>query len=103
FRPVMLTTVVTVVGLLPLMFQVHPNFHNGHVELKAPGSEWWVQLSASVVWGLSFATLLTLVLTAVLLAAPQVTSRRFAWLWRKLRGEQPARPVKPYDIPRAAE
>lgn len=103
FRPVMLTTVVTVVGLLPLMFQVHPNFHNGHLELKAPGSEWWVQLSAAVVWGLSFATMLTLVLTPVLLAAPQVASRRFGWLWRAIRGT-PQRPaVKPYDIPRAAE
>ena len=72
FRPVMLTTLVTVVGLLPLMFQIHPNFHNGHIEYKAPGSEWWVQLSAAVVWGLSFATLLTLVLTPVLLAAPKI-------------------------------
>jgi multidrug efflux pump len=103
FRPVMLTTVVTVVGLLPLMFQVHPNFHNGHLELKAPGSEWWVQLSAAVVWGLSFATLLTLVLTPVLLAAPKVASRRFGWLWRAIRGAPQPKPVKPYDIPRAAE
>lgn len=103
FRPVMLTTLVTVVGLLPLMFQIHPNFHNGHIEYKAPGSEWWVQLSAAVVWGLSFATLLTLVLTPVLLAAPMVASRRFGRLWRQIRGAPPKAPVKPYDIPRAAE
>jgi multidrug efflux pump len=107
FRPVMLTTVVTVVGLLPLMFQVHPNFHNGHIELKAPGSEWWVQLSASIVWGLSFATLLTLVLTPVLLAAPMVASRRFASYWRWGQRQLGVTPkptaVKPYDIPRAAE
>jgi multidrug efflux pump len=103
FRPVMLTTVVTVVGLLPLMFQIHPNFHNGHIELHAPGSEWWVQLSGAVVWGLSFATLLTLVLTPVLLAAPMVVSRRFARLWRTVRGAPAAPVVKPYDIPRAAE
>jgi multidrug efflux pump len=77
FRPVMLTTLVTVVGLLPLMFQVHPNFRAGHIEYKAPGSEWWVQLSAAVVWGLSFATLLTLILTPVLLAAPKVYGERF--------------------------
>jgi multidrug efflux pump len=103
FRPVMLTTLVTVVGLLPLMFQIHPNFHNGHIEYKAPGSEWWVQLSAAVVWGLSFATLLTLVLTPVLLAAPMVASRRFGRLWRAIRGAPPSPAVKPYDIPRAAE
>ena len=107
FRPVMLTTLVTVVGLLPLMFQIHPNFHNGHIEYQAPGSEWWVQLSGAVVWGLSFATLLTLVLTPVLLAAPLVAGRRIAgyWRWgqRQLGAKPKSQPLEPYDIPRAAE
>lgn len=109
FRPVMLTTVVTVVGLLPLMFQIHPNFRAGHLEYKAPGSEWWVQLSAAVVWGLSFSTLLTLVLTPVLLAAPKVMSERFARIWgwtRKQLGLPPKRrapPTPSNDLPQAAE
>ena len=85
FRPVMLTTVVTVVGLLPLMFQLDPAFRTGHVEYKAPGSEWWVQLAATVVWGLSFATLLTLFLTPAALAAPVVLKRRGAKAWAMLR------------------
>ncbi len=101
FRPVMLTTLVTVVGLLPLMFQIHPNFHNFHMEYRAPGSEWWVQLSAAVVWGLSFATLLTLVLTPVLLAAPKVASRRFAWLFEKLGLRKRRTDVE--GLPKAAE
>jgi multidrug efflux pump len=103
FRPVMLTTVVTVVGLLPLMFQLHPDFGAGVIESHAPGSAIWVHLSASVVWGLSFSTLLTLVLTPVLLAAPKVMSRRFGGLWARIFGSPRPRPVKPYDIPRAAE
>ena len=111
FRPVMLTTLVTVVGLLPLMFQVHPNFHGFHVEYKAPGSEWWVQLSAAVVWGLSFATLLTLILTPVLLAAPKVMARRFKWLWGhtgalwlpKRRKASEDVDVVGGDLPKAAE
>uniref|UniRef100_UPI0025E10308 efflux RND transporter permease subunit n=1 Tax=uncultured Phenylobacterium sp. TaxID=349273 RepID=UPI0025E10308 len=112
FRPVVLTTLVTVVGLLPLMFQIHPNFHTGHLEYKAPGSTWWVQLSASVVWGLSFATLLTLILTPVMLAAPKVYSRRFGWLRDHIPGRRPKdrehRPPPPAsfgedDVPRAAE
>ena len=100
FRPVMLTTVVTIAGLLPLMFQIHPDFARGVVEYKAPGSEWWVQLSASVVWGLGFSTLLTLIVTPVLLAAPKVTSARFEKLWRRMGG-RPARAST--DLPRAAE
>jgi multidrug efflux pump len=84
FRPVMLTTVVTVIGLLPLMFELHPNFRGLHFEYKAPGSEWWVQLSAAVVWGLSFSTLLTLFLTPAALAAPKTLVRRFANIWNLL-------------------
>ncbi|RYF93071.1 MAG: efflux RND transporter permease subunit, partial [Caulobacteraceae bacterium] len=84
FRPVMLTTIVTVVGLLPLMFQLHPNFRGLHFEYKAPGSEWWVQLSAAVVWGLSFSTLLTLFLTPAALAAPKTLVRRFGNIWNLL-------------------
>jgi multidrug efflux pump len=109
FRPVMLTTLVTVVGLLPLMFQIHPDFASGVVESHAPGSDIWVHLSGAVVWGLTFSTLLTLVLTPVLLAAPKVTSARFARLWgwgRKRLGLAPKRPARPTpsnDLPQAAE
>lgn len=85
FRPVMLTTLVTVVGLLPLMFQLHPNFHNLVLEYQAPGSGQWVQLSAAVVWGLSFATLLTLIVTPVMLAMPKVMTERFGSVFEAIR------------------
>lgn len=102
FRPVMLTTVVTVVGLLPLMFQIHPNFRNGVLEHRAPGSEAWVQLSGAVVWGLSFSTLLTLVLTPVLLAAPKTWNARFRGRWPGAR-RTTSGPAKVTDFPAAAE
>lgn len=88
FRPVMLTTVVTVVGLLPLMFQLHPNFRGLHFEYRAPGSEWWVQLSGAMVWGLSFSTLLTLFITPAALAAPKTLVRRFRNIYLLARGRQ---------------
>ncbi|MGH7734031.1 MAG: efflux RND transporter permease subunit, partial [Gemmatimonadales bacterium] len=94
FRPVMLTTVVTVIGLLPLMFQLHPDFKNGVVDSQAPGSEWWVQLSAVVVFGLTFSTLLTLFLTPVALAAPKVLASSAERLWARLGGRRP-RPLAP--------
>jgi multidrug efflux pump len=101
FRPVILTTLVTVVGLLPLMFQIHPNFGALRIEYQAPGSEWWVQLSASVVWGLSFATLLTLVLTPVLLAAPKAIAERFGG-FRRAAAPAPQAVGEP-GLSRAAE
>jgi multidrug efflux pump len=107
FRPVMLTTVVTVVGLLPLMFQLHPNFSEGLLEYKAPGSEWWVQMSAAVVWGLTFSTMLTLFLTPAALAAPKVLGARLKWLVSrtglKSGRTRPLRPDRPASLPGAAE
>ena len=104
FRPVMLTTLVTVVGLLPLMFQLDPAFRTGHVEYKAPGSEWWVQMAGTVVWGLSFATLLTLFLTPACLAAPAVLRRRAAKAWATITGRRPAPAATPsHGLPEAAE
>jgi multidrug efflux pump len=107
FRPVVLTTVVTVVGLLPLMFQLDPAFRTGHVEYKAPGSEWWVQMAGTVVWGLSFSTLLTLFLTPAALAAPSVLKRRAVkglWGVRTIAGGRPpaSAPDEP-ALPKAAE
>ena len=102
FRPVMLTTLVTIVGLLPLMFQLDPAFRTGHVEYKAPGSEWWVQMAGTVVWGLGFSTLLTLILTPSALAAPVVLKRRFGYLI----GRRPSRSAslpEPDALPEAAE
>ena len=103
FRPVMLTTLVTVVGLLPLMFQLDPAFRTGHVEYKAPGSEWWVQMAGTVVWGLGFSTLLTLFLTPSALAAPVVLKRRLDYLL----GRRPKSIVQggpePVGLPEAAE
>ena len=108
FRPVMLTTVVTVIGLLPLMFQFHPDFRAGGFDYKAPGSEWWVQLSATVVFGLGFSTLLTLFLTPVALAAPATLSRRIDGVL-DLLGIRRRRPTsrspvrRPTAVPEAAE
>ncbi|MFI4935157.1 MAG: efflux RND transporter permease subunit [Caulobacterales bacterium] len=107
FRPVVLTTIVTVIGLLPMMFQLHPDFRLGGIDYRAPGSEWWVQLSATVVCGLSFSTLLTLFLTPAALAAPKVLNERFAWLLSMLgvrsRRPQTRRPAVGPVVPEPAE
>ncbi|MEE8510266.1 MAG: efflux RND transporter permease subunit [candidate division NC10 bacterium] len=55
-RPVLLTTVTTVGGLIPLAF-----FASGQAKFLSP-------MAISVVWGLSFATLLTLILIPCLYA-----------------------------------
>jgi len=100
-RPVMLTTVTTIFGLLPMVFQINANFGTGVIGIGGPASEWWVQLSSAVVWGLGFATLLTLLLTPVFLGAPMrmgnFRRRVVSWIRKRLGLTPPA------DAPTLAE
>lgn len=77
-RPIMLTTITTMFGLLPMALQVNLNFASREIVLGGPVSVWWVQLSTAIIFGLGFSTLLTLVLVPVLLAAPSVIRSRRA-------------------------
>jgi len=66
-RPVLLTTVTTVIGLMPMVFGVNIDLVAREVSMGAPSSQWWTQLASSVAGGLAFATILTLFLTPSLL------------------------------------
>jgi multidrug efflux pump len=66
-RPVFLTTITTILGLLPMCFMVNIDLVAREVTVGAPSTQWWVQLSTAVVFGLTFATMLTLVVTPCLL------------------------------------
>ena len=68
-RPVLLTTVTTIVGLMPMVLGVNINLIDRDVSIGAPSSQWWTQLASSVAGGLAFATILTLWLTPSLLMA----------------------------------
>ncbi|MFT4937946.1 MAG: multidrug efflux pump [Paraglaciecola sp.] len=67
-RPVMLTTVTTILGLLPMVAEINIDFIGRNVDIGGPSTEWWSQLATAVAGGLAFATLLTLVLTPCMLA-----------------------------------
>ncbi len=68
FRPVMLTTVTTILGLMPMVLEMNIDLINRMMEFGGPSTQWWSQLSIAVAGGLAFATLLTLILTPCLLA-----------------------------------
>ncbi|MCP5382652.1 MAG: efflux RND transporter permease subunit [Kordiimonadaceae bacterium] len=76
-RPVMLTTITTVVGLLPMVFMVNIDFTNRNVEVGAPSGSFWVDLAIAVSFGLLFATVLTLLLTPCLLAVRVKFSKKY--------------------------
>jgi multidrug efflux pump len=62
-RPVLLTALTTVLGLLPMVYQVNIDFIAREITVGAPSTQWWVQLSTAIVYGLTFATVLTLIVT----------------------------------------
>ncbi len=62
-RPVLLTTTTTVLGLLPMVTMTNVNFVTREITRGSPDTQWWVQLSTAIVFGLIFATLLTLIVT----------------------------------------
>ena len=62
-RPVLLTTTTTVLGLLPMVTMTNVDFITREVTRGSPDTQWWVQLSTAIVFGLIFATLLTLIVT----------------------------------------
>jgi len=66
-RPVLLTTITTILGLVPMVMQLTIDMVNRDVSIGAPSSQWWTQLSTAIAGGLTFATVLTLILTPCLL------------------------------------
>jgi len=83
-RPVLLTAGTTVLGLIPMVLSMNIDLLHRQVSFGAPSTQWWTQLSSAIAGGLSFATLLTLLLTPCLLVLGANTS---AWI-RKKRGLQ---------------
>jgi len=85
-RPVLLTTVTTIVGLMPMVLGVNINLIERQIAIGAPSSQWWTQLASSVAGGLAFATVLTLFLTPSLLMVQANVLQR----WRERQAAAPA-------------
>jgi multidrug efflux pump len=89
-RPVVLTAVTAILGVLPIAFGVNVEFVTREVLIGAPATQWWISLSTAIVFGLGFATILTLIVTpAALMAIANLAERRKRWLAR--RAERRAR------------
>ena len=76
-RPVVLTALTAVLGLLPMVFQLTLDFGARDVTYGAPSTQWWVQLSTAIAFGLTFATPLTLIVTPCALMMKERAARAF--------------------------
>jgi multidrug efflux pump subunit AcrB/outer membrane protein TolC len=66
FRPVMLTAITTTLGLVPMAVGVAYDFLKFKLIVGSASAQWWGPMAVAVIFGLSFATLLTLVMVPTL-------------------------------------
>ena len=65
-RPVLLTAITTIIGMLPMAFGVSFDFHTFTLQVGSESTEWWSPMAWTIIFGLSFATVLTLVVVPCL-------------------------------------
>ncbi|WP_246125148.1 efflux RND transporter permease subunit [Exilibacterium tricleocarpae] len=78
-RPVILTTVTTALGLMPMLLGMNIDLIERHISIGAPATQWWRSLATVVIFGLTFATVLTLIVTPCALQLRE--NIRSGWRW----------------------
>jgi len=77
--------------VLPIAFGLNIDFLAREITYGAPSTQWWIQLSTAIVYGLSFATVLTLIVTPASLSGLSKLRARWDWLrrrWANWRGRE---------------
>ncbi|MFG6511494.1 efflux RND transporter permease subunit, partial [Sulfitobacter sp. M23905] len=75
-RPVVLTSVTTALGLMPMVIGLNINFFTREIVYGAPSTQWWTELSSAIAGGLVVATVLTLVVTPAMLMLGEKKAKR---------------------------
>jgi len=74
-RPVILTAVTTILGLMPMVTGITYNFHKMELSTVSESSQWWGPMASAVIFGLAMATVLTLVVVPTLYSLVYTGSR----------------------------
>ncbi|MBN1824906.1 MAG: efflux RND transporter permease subunit [Candidatus Eisenbacteria bacterium] len=68
-RPVVLTAVTTILGLIPLVTGLSIDFRSGRILVGGESTDWWGPMGVAVIFGLAVSTFLTLIIVPVLYAS----------------------------------
>jgi multidrug efflux pump len=82
-RPVVLTALTAILGVLPIAFGLNLELLSHEVTIGAPSTQWWIALSSAIVYGLAFATCLTLVIIPSLLMLVTRADNPKPWFWQR--------------------
>jgi multidrug efflux pump subunit AcrB len=74
-RPVLLTAITTILGLLPMVTGISYDFHAMEISWISESTQWWSTMAIAVIFGLALATILTLVVVPTLYSFVYITSR----------------------------
>ncbi len=66
-RPVLLTAITTVLGMIPMALGISFDIHQFTLQIGSEQSEFWKAFAWAMIFGLSFATIMTLIVVPVLL------------------------------------
>ena len=77
-RPVLLTAITTILGLVPMVTGIAYNFHEMEISWISTSTQWWSSMASAVIFGLAFATVLTLVVVPTLYALVHTSSLAMA-------------------------
>ena len=84
-RPVLLTAITTILGLLPMVTGVAFNFHEMEIAWVSESSQWWRTMASAVIFGLALATVLTLIVVPALYSLVYTSSRAVGRAVRRIR------------------
>ncbi|MGD8863612.1 MAG: efflux RND transporter permease subunit, partial [Myxococcales bacterium] len=89
-RPVMLTAITTILGLVPMALGVSFDFARMRWLIGTQSAQWWGPMAVAVIFGLAFATVLTLVMVPTTYAALEDLRGFFARLRGRDKSPEPA-------------
>ncbi len=84
-RPVVLTALTAILGVLPIAFGLNVELLGHDVTIGAPSTQWWIALSSAIVYGLAFATGLTLIVIPSLLMLVTRSDNPKPWFWQRAK------------------
>jgi len=80
-RPVLLTATTTIIGLIPMAVGISYDFHTLSWATRSESTQFWRNMAVVVMFGLAFATVLTLVVVPSLyVMLTRATLRVRSWL-----------------------